>query len=312
MSGSETGANAGNIGTQNAPPATPQPVGFAYNAADGATVYRTVVRSSSAGGTGMQPKKRGRPRKYAPTVPQVEVAAASAPPAFTSPPPPAQLPRGASRPRRPRGRRVGSGSDPRMMQQFAALGSPVTGFTPHVITVHVGEDVASMIMSFCWNSPKGICILSANGALSNVTVREAATSAGSVTYKGYFEILSLSGSFMLSDNGGTRTGALSVSLAGPDGRILGGGVAGVLLAASPVQVVVVSFVAEGGKDSKAVNQMETVSAPSRLHSGIGTAGPSGPPSRGTRRESSGGPGNLLNQTAAIDSTPSSMSGLPWQ
>ena len=41
---------------------------------------------------------------------------------------------------------------------------------------------------------------------------------------------------MLSDNGGTRTGALSVSLAGPDGRILGGGVAGVLLAASPVQV----------------------------------------------------------------------------
>lgn len=43
---------------------------------------------------------------------------------------------------------------------------------------------------------------------------------------------------MLSDIGGqqSRTGGLSVSLAGSDGRILGGCVAGVLTAASPVQV----------------------------------------------------------------------------
>jgi hypothetical protein len=40
------------------------------------------------------------------------------------------------------------------------------------------------------------------------------------------------------ENGGqrSRTGGLSVSLAGPDGRLLGGGVAGLLIAASPVQV----------------------------------------------------------------------------
>lgn len=56
--------------------------------------------------------------------------------------------------------------------------------------------------------------------------------------QGRFEILSLSGSFLLSENGGhrSRTGGLSVSLAGPDGRVLGGGVAGLLTAASPVQV----------------------------------------------------------------------------
>lgn len=42
----------------------------------------------------------------------------------------------------------------------------------------------------------------------------------------------------MSDNNGsrTRTGGLSVSLAGSDGRVLGGGVAGMLKAASPVQV----------------------------------------------------------------------------
>lgn len=43
---------------------------------------------------------------------------------------------------------------------------------------------------------------------------------------------------MLTENGGqrSRTGGLSVSLASPDGRVVGGGVAGMLMAASPVQV----------------------------------------------------------------------------
>lgn len=54
-----------------------------------------------------------------------------------------------------------------------------------------------------------------------------------------FDITSLSGSFLLSaDNGSChRTGSLSVSLAGSDGRVLGGGVAGMLTAATPVQVL---------------------------------------------------------------------------
>lgn len=58
--------------------------------------------------------------------------------------------------------------------------------------------------------------------------------------QGRFEILSLSGSFAISENGGvrSRTGGISVSLAGPDGRVVGGGVAGLLLAASPIQVTV--------------------------------------------------------------------------
>lgn len=57
--------------------------------------------------------------------------------------------------------------------------------------------------------------------------------------QGRFEILSLSGSYLLTENGGTRsrTGGLSVALAGSDGRVLGGGVAGMLMAAGPVQVL---------------------------------------------------------------------------
>jgi len=56
--------------------------------------------------------------------------------------------------------------------------------------------------------------------------------------QGRFEILSLAGSYLLSESAGmsSRTGGLSVALAGPDGRVLGGAVAGPLTAASPVQV----------------------------------------------------------------------------
>lgn len=60
--------------------------------------------------------------------------------------------------------------------------------------------------------------------------------------QGRFEILSLTGSFMPSESGGirNRSGGMSVSLASPDGRVVGGGVAGLLVAASPVQVFFIS------------------------------------------------------------------------
>ncbi|XP_020527545.1 uncharacterized protein LOC18441529 isoform X1 [Amborella trichopoda] len=126
------------------------------------------------------------------------------------------------------------------------------GFTPHVITIAAGEDITMKIMSISQQGPRAICILSANGAVSNVTLRQPDSSGGTLTYEGRFEILSLSGSFMLSEFGGTRsrTGGLSVSLASPDGRVIGGGVAGLLLAASPVQIVVGSFLPTEQKNKK--------------------------------------------------------------
>lgn len=45
---------------------------------------------------------------------------------------------------------------------------------------------------------------------------------------------------MPNESGGTRSrsGGMSVSLASPDGRVVGGGVAGLLVAASPVQACI--------------------------------------------------------------------------
>ncbi|KAF1880141.1 hypothetical protein Lal_00022270 [Lupinus albus] len=116
-------------------------------------------------------------------------------------------------------------------------------FTAHVLTVNAGEDVTMKIMSFAQQGSCAICILSANGSISNVTLRQPTSSGGTLTYEGRFEILSLSGSFMPTENGiaRSRSGGMSVSLAGPDGRVMGGGLAGLLIAAGPVQVVVGSF-----------------------------------------------------------------------
>ncbi|GAV81061.1 DUF296 domain-containing protein [Cephalotus follicularis] len=201
-------------------------------------------------------RKRGRPRKYGP---EGAVSLALSPSSSTHP--------GTISPtqKRGRGRPPGTGRK----QQLASLGewlsgSAGMGFTPHIITIAVGEDIATKIVSFSQQGPRAICILSANGAVSTVTLRQPSTSGGTVTYEGLFEILYLSGSYLLTNDGGTRhrTGGLSVSLASPDGRVIGGGVGGMLIAASPVQVIVGSFIwggsktknkkgegSEGGKDS---------------------------------------------------------------
>ncbi|KAL5068431.1 hypothetical protein RYX36_019318 [Vicia faba] len=125
----------------------------------------------------------------------------------------------------------------------------------YMLTVNSGEDVTMKIMSSQQVS-RAICILSATGTISNVTLRQSTSSGGTLTYEGPFEILSLSGSFMPTENGITRSrsGGMSVSLAGPDGRVLGGGLAGLLIASGPVQVVVGSFLPNHHLEDKSKKQ----------------------------------------------------------
>lgn len=184
----------------------------------------------------MLKRKRGRPRKYGP---DGSMALALSP--FSA----LAGIAGSSSQKRGRGRPPGTGRK----QQMAALGSAGVGFTPHVIAIAAGEDIATKIMSFSQQGPRAVCILSASGAISNVTVRQPAASGGTVTYEGRFDIVSLSGSFLLMENNGarSRTGGLSIALAGPDGRVIGGVVAGMLMAASPVQVIAGSFILDGKK-----------------------------------------------------------------
>lgn len=242
-------------------------------------------------------KKRGRPRKYSPDgnialglTPTPGSASSAANHGETAGALVVAGNTSLSEPplKKHRGRPPGSGK-----KQLDALGAGGVGFTPHVIMVKAGEDIASKIMAFSQQGPRTVCILSANGAICNVTLRQPAMSGGTVTYEGRFEIISLSGSFLLSENNGnrSRTGGLSVSLAGSDGRVLGGGVAGMLMAASPVQVIVGSFIADGKKPTSnnpksGVSSAPTLApAPQMLNFGAPLTAAS-PPSQGASSDSS--------------------------
>lgn len=141
----------------------------------------------------------------------------------------------------------GASSSSTKKSQLAALGSAGQGFTPHIITVAAGEDVGQKIMLFMQQSKREICILSASGSISNASLRQPATSGGSITYEGRFDIISLCGSYVHTELGG-RTGGLSVCLSSTDGQIIGGGVGGPLTAAGPIQVIVGAFLIDTKKD----------------------------------------------------------------
>ncbi|KAG5018132.1 AT-hook motif nuclear-localized protein 10 [Glycine soja] len=269
-------------------------------------------------------RKRGRPRKYGPdggmtlgalkttTPPGGGVPVGQSGGAFPAGPLSDSASAGTVKRRgRPRGSvNKNKKNDSSNSSKYSGPGS---WFTPHVITVNAGEDLSARIMTISQSSSRNICILTANGAISNVTLRQPASSGGTVTYEGRFEILSLGGSFFLA--GTERAGGLSVSLSGPDGRVLGGGVAGLLIAASPVQIVLASFVSDVRKHLKRAKKTENEK--------VSTAGgQSSSPSRGTLSESSGGVGSgsplnqstgACNNTIENSTTPTqSFQGMPWK
>lgn len=198
--------------------------------------------------------------------------------------------------KRGRGRPAGSRGKHKDSSVFPFNVSPTVsglagvGFTPHIVVVQPGMDVLARLMSFSQVNSQAVCVLSANGTIASVTLQQS-SSGGTVSYEGRFQILSISGSFLLSESGGqrSRTGGLSVSLAGPDGSVLGGGVAGLLIAASPVQVIVGTFMAASQQATRpGYNDTAT---PKRVSSVGGS-----PPSRATLSESSGGPVSPFNNS----------------
>ncbi|KAL6557230.1 hypothetical protein OROMI_017580 [Orobanche minor] len=119
-----------------------------------------------------------------------------------------------------------------------------SSFLPHVITVNIGEDISTKITEFSLRGPRSVCILCGNGMVSNVTIRHPSSSGGIFNYEGLFEILSLTGSFNpveIQDLDFKRCGMMTISLAGVDGRVVGGFIGGLTIAASPIKVIVASF-----------------------------------------------------------------------
>ncbi|XP_073030760.1 AT-hook motif nuclear-localized protein 5-like [Primulina eburnea] len=182
-----------------------------------------MVRASSVSqGSDPFKKKRGRPRKYGPDGANMSLKLS---------------PLSGEKPQR--GRPRGSG----WKQQLAPLGdwmnsSAGLAFTPHMLSIEIGEDIVAKILAFAQQRPRALCILSANGSVSLATLRQPTASGDTVTYEGLFEILYLSGLYLVAEIGSprNRTGGISISVCSPDGHVIGGAIGGRLIAASLVQM----------------------------------------------------------------------------
>ncbi|THU66470.1 hypothetical protein C4D60_Mb05t14480 [Musa balbisiana] len=140
--------------------------------------------------------------------------------------------------RRPRGRPPGSKNKPKppvIITQESA-----NTLRAHILEVGAGCDVFDCIATYARRRQRGVCVLSGSGIVTNVTLHQPSVSGGVVNLQGRFEILSLSGSFLPPPAPPGAT-SLTIFLAGGQGQVVGGNVAGTLFAAGPVLVITASF-----------------------------------------------------------------------
>ncbi|OIW13566.1 hypothetical protein TanjilG_29307 [Lupinus angustifolius] len=222
--------------TSNTPPTNPNDAPDVTKTSGDNFVSGSVVRAESeAGGSHVVvvKRKRGRPRK------DVGDTNLLSPMSMSSPPP------GGSTEKRSRGRPRGSGK----LQILASIGGFVAEtaggcFKPHVVTVNVGEDVVSRILSFLHKSNEVVCILSAAGAVSSVFMRHQSSSSQVLKYEGCFEIVSLCGSCTFAsgiDGARHKNAMLSVILGKGDGSVFGGCIESSMIAATPIQLSMATF-----------------------------------------------------------------------
>ncbi|KFK37871.1 hypothetical protein AALP_AA3G040100 [Arabis alpina] len=147
--------------------------------------------------------------------------------------------------RRPRGRPAGSKNKPKP-PIFVTRDSP-NALKSHVMEIASGTDVIETLATFARRRQRGICILSGNGTVANVTLRQPSTAAAAapggaavLALQGRFEILSLTGSFLPGPAPPGSTG-LTIYLAGGQGQVVGGSVVGPLMAAGPVMLIAATF-----------------------------------------------------------------------
>ncbi|CAL9127017.1 AT-hook motif nuclear-localized protein 26 [Musa acuminata AAA Group] len=146
---------------------------------------------------------------------------------------------GCSSGRRPRGRPRGSKNKPKP-PVIVTRESP-NALRSHVFEVGSGAGIMDTIATFALRRRRGVAILSARGAVTDVKLRQPDAPPGSVVaLPGRFEILSLSGAFLPAPAPSGAT-SLSAYLARGQGRVVGGSVVGELVASGPVVIIAATF-----------------------------------------------------------------------
>ena len=146
---------------------------------------------------------------------------------------------GATSSRRPRGRPAGSKNKPKP-PIIITRDSP-NALKSHVLEVSAGSDIVESVSNYALRRGRGVCVLSGSGSVTNVTLRQPASPAGSVvTLHGRFDILSLTGT-ALPPPAPPGAGGLTIFLAGGQGQVMGGSVVSPLTASSSVLLMVATF-----------------------------------------------------------------------
>ncbi|KAF2291838.1 hypothetical protein GH714_035912 [Hevea brasiliensis] len=151
--------------------------------------------------------------------------------------------------RKPRGRPPGSKNKPK--PPIIITKDSESAMKPAILEISAGSDIIDSIISFARRNHSGISIMSATGSVSNVTLRQPIPHAPSLSLHGPFNLLALSGSFLgslapkqCSSSGSSSfhsSSCFGITLAGAQGQVFGGIIAGKVLAASLVVVVAATF-----------------------------------------------------------------------
>lgn len=148
--------------------------------------------------------------------------------------------------RRPRGRPPGSKNKPRP-PVIVTPDSSEPPMTPYVLELPAGVDIIEATIGFCRKRNLGLCVLNGYGVVSNVTLKQPSTTPGAtVTFHGRFDILSISATILSPSTsspnlaGGLANG-FTITLAGPQGQMVGGIVMGPLVSATTVYLISTTF-----------------------------------------------------------------------
>lgn len=148
-------------------------------------------------------------------------------------------------PKKPRGRPPGSKNRPK--PPVVITKENESSLKPILLEISAGSDIVESLIDFARKRQIGITVLSCSGSVSNVTLRHPLSHAPSLSLHGPFNLLSLSGSFIvgskqisfLSSSGSCFS--FGICLAGAQGQVFGGIVGGKVIASSVVVVVVTTF-----------------------------------------------------------------------
>ncbi|GAB2288611.1 hypothetical protein Dimus_022935 [Dionaea muscipula] len=146
---------------------------------------------------------------------------------------------GGSSGRRPRGRPPGSKNKPK--PPIVITKDSPNALRSHVLEISSGSDIVDSIATFAQRRHCGVAVLTGSGIVTNVILRQPAAPGGVITLHGRFEILSLSGAFLPAPSPPGTTGLTVYLAGGQQGQVVGGAVAGALVASGPVMVIAATF-----------------------------------------------------------------------